>query len=107
MSQETILQLSTAILLLPLLGFIVLIFFNKRLPRQGDWLGTGILFLCLLLSVIVFAGELGSHHDEVLQFKFTWVDWGNVPGIGPLKLELGLMVDNLVRSEEHTSELQS
>ena len=96
MSQETILQLSTAILLLPLFGFLVLIFFNKRLPRQGDWLGTGILFLCLLLSVIVLAGKLGSYHDEVLQYKFTWVDWGNVPGVGPLKLELGLMVDNLV-----------
>jgi NADH-quinone oxidoreductase subunit L len=95
MSQETILQLSTVVLFLPLLGFLLLIFFSKRLPRQGDWLETGLLFLSLVLAIVVFAAKLGGYHDEVLQTKFTWVDWGNVPGIGPLKLELGIMVDNL------------
>ncbi|MBI3788941.1 MAG: NADH-quinone oxidoreductase subunit L [Ignavibacteriales bacterium] len=95
MSPETILQLSVAILLLPLLGFTLLIFFNKRLPRQGDWLETGILFLALILSLIVFAVKIGSYRDQPLQASFTWVNFGNVPGFGPMKIELGIMVDNL------------
>lgn len=96
MSQETILQLSTVILLLPLLGFTILIFFNKRLPRQGDWLETGILFLTLLLSIIVFAVKITMFREATIQGTFTWLDFGNVPGIGPFKIQLGIMVDNLV-----------
>ncbi|HXG37948.1 MAG TPA: NADH-quinone oxidoreductase subunit L [Bacteroidota bacterium] len=96
MTQETILTLAVVILLLPLLGFAVLIFFNKRLPRQGDWLGTGILFLALALSLAVFFVKLTQYPNETIQGTFSWVDFGNVPGIGPLKLELGIMVDNLV-----------
>ncbi|MBI3586664.1 MAG: NADH-quinone oxidoreductase subunit L [Ignavibacteriales bacterium] len=96
MSPETIIQLSVVILLLPLLGFTLLIFFNKRLPRQGDWLETGILFLALALSLVVFAVKMVSYRHETFQATFTWVNFGNVPGFGPMKLELGIMVDNLV-----------
>lgn len=95
MSHETILQLSVVILLLPLLGFTLLIFFNKRLPRQGDWLETGILFLALGLSLLVFGVKMVNYRYETLQATFTWVNFGNVPGFGPMKLELGIMVDNL------------
>lgn len=95
MSPETILQLSAVVLLLPLAGFVLLIFFNKKLPRQGDWLETGILFLGLALSVVVLAVKMGSYHDETLQANFTWVNLGNVAGSGPMTMTLGIMVDNL------------
>ncbi|MGH2569062.1 MAG: NADH-quinone oxidoreductase subunit L, partial [Bacteroidota bacterium] len=96
MSHETILTLSVVILLLPLVGFTVLIFFSKRLPRQGDWLETGLLFLALAFSLAVFFAKLTQYPHETIQGSFSWVDFGNVPGIGPLQLELGIMVDNLV-----------
>jgi NADH-quinone oxidoreductase subunit L len=95
MSPETILQLSAVVLLLPLAGFVLLIFFNKKLPRQGDWLETGILFLGLALSVVILAVKMGSYHDETLQANFTWVNLGNVAGSGPMSMTLGIMVDNL------------
>ena len=95
MSHETILTLAVTVLLLPLFGFLLLIFFNKRLPRQGDWLETGILFLALLLSLVIFFVKMTQYPEETIQGSFSWVDFGNVPGIGPLTLELGVMVDNL------------
>jgi len=95
MSHESILQLSVIAYLLPLLGFTILIFLNKRLPRQGDLIETAIIFFGLALSVVIFAVKLGTYHDETIQASFTWVDFGNVPGFGPMTMTLGIMIDNL------------
>lgn len=95
MSPDTLLQLAVVVLLIPLAGFAILIFFSKRLPRRGDWLETGLLFIGLALSVVIFAVKLGSYHDETLQASFTWVNFGTVPGFGPTKVTLGIMLDNL------------
>jgi NADH-quinone oxidoreductase subunit L len=95
MSHDTIIQLSVVAYLLPLLGFAILIFFHKRLPRQGDIIETGIVFLGLILSAVIFAVKMGSFHDETIQATFTWVNWGNVPGVGPMTMTLGIMIDNL------------
>ena len=95
MSHETIIQLSVIAYLLPLFGFALLIFLNKRLPRQGDLIETGLVFLGLALSAIVFAVKLGTYHDETIQATFTWVNWGNIPGVGPMTMSLGIMLDNL------------
>ncbi len=95
MTQELLLQLSTAILLLPLLSFLLLIFFGKRLPRQGDTIATSILGVTLLTSLVILIAKLSLFHDELLNYTFTWVDFKNVAGIGPLKLDLGIMIDNV------------
>ncbi|MEX0602517.1 MAG: NADH-quinone oxidoreductase subunit L, partial [Bacteroidota bacterium] len=95
MTHDLLLQLSLAVLLLPLLSFVVLIFLNKRLPRQGDWLGTGILFLTLALAAVVCWAKVSLYPDETIQATFTWVDFGDVPLIGHLKIALGIMIDNL------------
>ncbi len=95
MSHETILQLSVIAYILPLLGFTILIFLNKRLPRQGDLIETGLVFIGLALSAVVLAVKLGSYHDETIQANLTWVNFGNVPGFGPMTLSLGIMIDNL------------
>ncbi|MEP0822223.1 MAG: NADH-quinone oxidoreductase subunit L [Ignavibacterium sp.] len=95
MAPETIILLATAVLFIPLLSFVVLIFFGSRMPRQGDWFGTALLFGGLVLSGIILSAKLSSYHDDVLQSLFTWVDFGTVAGIGPLRIELGIMVDNL------------
>ncbi len=95
MTHETLLTLSTAVLLLPLLGFLILIFFNKRLPKQGDWLETGILFVAFILSAVVFWTKLNQYPHETIQAMFKWVDFGNVPLLGPMRLDLGIMIDNV------------
>jgi len=93
LSPFVLIQASIDILLLPLVGFLILIFFGKKLPRQGDWLGTSILFIALSLSIFVFIQKLGI--EESLMFSFPWVDFGNVPLIGSLRIDLGITVDNL------------
>lgn len=95
MAPETIVLLSLSVLFIPLLSFTVLVFVNKRLARQGDWLGTALMFLALILSAVVLSAKLSSYHDDIIQSTFTWVDFGMVAGIGPLKIELGIIVDNL------------
>ncbi|MCZ6774851.1 MAG: NADH-quinone oxidoreductase subunit L [Ignavibacteria bacterium] len=95
MSQELLINLSIVILLLPLFGFALLIFFGKKLPRQGDWLETMMISSALVLALIVLFQKLTLYHDATLMLNFTWVDFHNVPGIGPLKIVLGISVDNL------------
>jgi len=48
-----LITLAQVILLLPLAGFLILIFIGKRLPRGGDWLETSFLFACLVLSFVI------------------------------------------------------
>jgi NADH-quinone oxidoreductase subunit L len=96
MTQALLLQLATAILFLPLLSFLLIIFFGKKLPRQGDTVALALMGLALASALAVLIGKLTAFHAETISYTFTWVDFGNVSGIGPLKLELGIMVDNLV-----------
>ncbi len=95
MAHETLITLALTILLLPLGGFVLLIFFGKRLPRGGDWLETGLLTLALLLSGVVLVQKLVVYPQETLSMRFPWIDFHTVPGIGPLKIVLGVQIDNL------------
>jgi NADH-quinone oxidoreductase subunit L len=95
MSPETLVILSLVVLLLPLLGFTILAFFGKKLPRQGDWLETGLITVALGISLIVLAQKLLHYGGETLSLNFTWVDMHHVPGIGPMKIVLGFALDNL------------
>jgi NADH-quinone oxidoreductase subunit L len=89
-----VIDISLAILLLPLASFVVLIFFGRRLPRGGDWFGLSLLTVCLGLSLAVLTQRVGGPLEaDVL--RFTWVDFGDVPLIGRLQVHLGFAVDNL------------
>ena len=95
MPQDTVMFFALAALVLPLLGFTLMIFFGKKLPKQGDWLETSAIASALLCALVVFAQKLMNYPHETLTLNFTWVDFHNVPGIGPLKLVLGFSIDNL------------
>jgi len=95
MTQDTLLTVAFAILLLPLAAFTVMIFAGKRLPRQGDWLSTAAIGAALVLACVVLAAKLGAYRDGALVFSGTWVDFHDVPGIGPLRIVVGIAVDNL------------
>jgi NADH-quinone oxidoreductase subunit L len=91
MTQDTILLISTAILLLPLLGFALLIFFGKRLGRASGFIGTAILGLDLLLSILVLFTKLTTFADiQLIQTKFNWIDLGN-----SFFVKVGIGIDNL------------
>ncbi len=95
MTHETLLIFALATLLLPLAGFTAIIFLGRRLPRQGDWLGTGLLTVCLGLALAVMVAKLTGSPHETLTLNFPWVDFENVPGIGPLTIAMGVSIDNL------------
>jgi NADH-quinone oxidoreductase subunit L len=82
---------------LPLLSFVVLIFFNRRLPRMGDFVGVGMLGAAFAISVYIFWTVIVQHYDPAyrIAWNFTWLDLGNVPGVGPLQVKMGIVIDNL------------
>jgi NADH-quinone oxidoreductase subunit L len=95
MAQDTLLTVALAILLLPLAAFTVMIFAGKRLPRQGDWLSTSAIAMALFLAAWVLYGKLTLYDADTLTLNFTWIDFHDVPGIGPLRVVLGFALDNL------------
>ena len=79
------------ILLLPLAGFTLLIFFGYRLiPRKGDWLATSLVGVSAILSVSLFAKAF-SHIDPNFLFTHTW-QWID---LGDFRISMGFLVDNL------------
>jgi len=77
---------------LPLLGFVVLLAFGRRLgdPRAG-YVATAMMVGAFLVTLVVFAGLLGEdgEHRSVTQHLFSWIPSGG------LRVEAGLLVDPL------------
>ena len=94
---HSLIQLSIVVLLLPLLSFVILIFFNRRLPRRGDFIGVGILGTAFAISAYIFWSVIVQTYDPAFRiaWDFTWIDLGNVPGVGPLQIKMGVVIDNL------------
>lgn len=91
MAPDSVLILSTIILLLPLLGFTILIFFGKKLGNMPSAiLGTGILGLTLLLAIVTAYTKLVTFSSEsMIQYNFKWFQ------IGTYDFTVGIGVDNL------------
>lgn len=94
MTHDVLISLTLIIYFLPLIGFLLLLFFGKRFRRQGDWLETSFLFVSLALSLVVMVSKL-TQFEEPVTMSFQWVDFGNLPVIGPLQVTLGVTIDNL------------
>ncbi len=107
MSQDLLLTLALAILFIPLGSFALLLAVGRRLPRKGDFIGTGLLFISLILSLIVMVSVVGSPSGAVLpgfskapiQMAFTWIDFQSTISVFgtaiPLRFDLGIMLDPL------------
>jgi NADH-quinone oxidoreductase subunit L len=78
------------ILLLPLLGFALQVFFGRSLPRKGDWLSTGLMGVSLALAAGMFIYALGAF-DPKLQHGFStgWIT------LGRFQVAMGILFDNL------------
>ena len=68
---------SLYILFLPLLAFVIQIFFGKRLPRQGDWVSIIAIVTSLVFAVIMFASMISSYDPNFkIEASFTWFEMG-------------------------------
>ena len=90
MTQDLILPLSLVILLIPLVSFIINIFFGKKLGRISGIIGTTILGIDLFFAIIVSYGKLFSFGDlTIIQNKIEWFNLGSV------NVAVGLGIDNI------------
>ncbi len=96
MLPETLLKYSIVVLLLPILSFVILIFFGKRLKKASGVIGTSILTLSLLISIVIAFTKLSVFSGaKIIQANVEWINFGNVPGIGPFSIIVGIGIDNL------------
>ena len=79
-----------AILLLPLLSFIIMIFVGKKLPNRGDWLSIGSIAITLCLSLALFSMML-LKYDPYFKVEEIWT-WFN---LGTLDVKIGILIDNI------------
>jgi NADH-quinone oxidoreductase subunit L len=108
MTADTLLTLVLIVLFMPLFSFALLLAFGTRLPRKGDVIATGLMFLNLGLSFVVLFGvyalpESPAIHgfaQTPIQMNFTWVDFNSTISVFgntiPLRIELGLLLDRVV-----------
>ncbi len=94
MNEITLLYTSIVILVLPLLGFTLLILGGKRIPKPHI-VETAIMFITLALSVFVCFGKLAYYVNSELISEFTWIYLGSVPVVGSINIVLGIKIDNL------------
>jgi len=94
MSENLLIQLSVAILFLPLLGFFAVIFLNKKIPNMYKF-ELGVISLTFIATLLVLYGKLSGYIDETIIGTFNWIDFGKVPVLGSVTIELGVKLDNV------------
>jgi NADH-quinone oxidoreductase subunit L len=85
-----ILKNALLIFLLPLSAFVFLGLFNRRVPRRGDFIATGVIGACLALSLYVFFEAWRSAEPLLVNLTFNWL-----PMSSTFNLSGGVMVDRL------------
>jgi NADH-quinone oxidoreductase subunit L len=90
MSDNAILYSALAILGLPLLSYVLIFFFGKKLPRKGDFIGVGFMGIAELLAIRIFITfwKIGDPSYRV-EKAFTWLD------LGGFKIDAGVLVDGM------------
>ena len=95
-------NLLLAVLAIPLVAFVVQIFFGRRLPRGGDWLPTAGMFVVMCITVRMLFGALGAaghgpfFHESVQEdgpvFGWFYQAAEKAPG---LNMVAGILYDGL------------
>ena len=77
--------------ILPLLGFVIQVFFGRRLPGGGAWVPLTFIAVAFLLSLRIFVQALSANDpDFSIPFEqYVWVD------LGSHQITVGLLVDNI------------
>lgn len=94
MTENLIVNLSIIILFLPVLGFSILIFFGRKIPKL-HLLEVGILFTALILSILILYSKLSFYINKEIVASFTWISLNAAPLTGNINIELGIKIDNI------------
>ncbi|MBI4405376.1 MAG: NADH-quinone oxidoreductase subunit L [Deltaproteobacteria bacterium] len=79
------------IVCLPILAFVIQVFFGKRLPRQGDWVSLAAIGFSLLLAIPIF-GRLLSEGHVFDTLSFSWLSLPQTAGA--FQIIIGVLVNN-------------
>ena len=93
MSESLLINLSVAILFLPLLGFITVVILGKRFPKLY-LLEVGIVSIAFVLSLVVMFAKLAYFPKDIIA-EFTWITMGSAPFAGSFNIDLGIKIDNI------------
>jgi len=90
MTHENILLLSLSVLLIPMVSFLINVFFGKKLGKISGWIGTTILAIDLVIAAVVAYNKLVIYPDiQVIQTKFEWFS------LGSSTINIGYGIDNI------------
>jgi NADH-quinone oxidoreductase subunit L len=96
-------KLLLAVPLIPLVGYVIQIFFGRRLPQRGGSLLTGAMFVVMCITIYMaakaisaaYAGQEFFHESMDQDFGFSWLYQRGKAADSPLNLTAGLMYDGL------------
>jgi NADH-quinone oxidoreductase subunit L len=101
-------KLAFIILILPLVGFVIQVFFGKKIPplkRQGDWIPTLAIFAAFVIACYMTGLMLLSPDgiERQVWYPLAGANWMTVgpaadaaaPGAGGVTLNFGIWIDNL------------
>jgi len=68
----------TLVPLFPLLGFLIQVFFGKKLSKTATTIiGSGVVFASFIVSVLVFISQ-GQATDGTVVHVFNWISAGSL-----------------------------
>src|SRR3989304_10312982 len=94
MTESLMINIGIIVLFLPVLGFVTTILLGGKI-KQMYFFENIVMFFGLAGAVILAFFKLTSYADITFSSEFTWIDLGNTPIMGDLKITLGIMIDNV------------
>lgn len=88
MTEALLVKLSLVVLFLPLIGFVAVLFFGKKI-KSAYIAENVIIILSFLLSVYIMFAKLSYFTDTKIISEVEWIN------IGGVSIELGILIDNL------------
>ena len=75
-------------LFLPLVSFLILIFFGKRIGSSSHWVSITLIGMMLIIALTFFMKLFSNHEPHVFADSFTWFT------TGAFTVYLGVLIDN-------------
>ena len=94
MTEALLIKLSIVILFLPLIGFIVTLFFAKKIKKVYLF-EIVIIIATFILSVVLLYSKLVYYQNQNITSEFEWINLGIGPVMGKFTIDLGMFLDNV------------
>ena len=94
MTESLMINIAITVLFLPLLGFVVTLLLGSKI-KKIYYFENIIMFFSLAGAIILAYFKLTNYADITLSSEFVWIDLGNTPLMGEIKITLGILLDNI------------